>query len=85
MGFSLYISVDSDDDLRALYQAVARARASEQSEMDRLRRLRASGYGAGSSDGLSSELGRAETRERMLDRALWEVASHMETRGLAPW
>lgn len=83
----LSIPVDSPDELRALYRALVRARASERTEANRYGGLLSTGYGVtdGTRDAWRSDGWRARAQERMLDRLLGEVSMAMEKEGVEPW
>lgn len=81
----LSISVDSDDEVRALYQALIRAAATEHAEAARLSTLRGTGYLTNSTDSGASELTRALDRKDALRALSNEVRERMRLAGIEPW
>lgn len=80
--FDVDFFADSNDEIRALYQALMRARASERTEVTRLNKLLSSGYG---NDSTVSEHWRADARERMLDRLIISVFTEMQAKQVESW
>lgn len=81
----LSIAVDSDDEVRALYQALCRAETSEYSEASRLRSLRATGYLSNSADTAAEEQRRAEVRASVCRWLSISVKAWMNDRDIRPW
>lgn len=80
---TLRVAVDSDDELRALYQAIKRAIGETRTEINRLSSLRSTGYG--DPDVYHSQVWRLRASMTMLERLMMEATTDMALAGVDPW
>lgn len=78
----LTFTCETPDEFRALYRMLLQARNTQRAEAERLRSLRANGYGTESDDSMRW---RAEAMELMADRLIAQVGSEMMAEKIEPW
>lgn len=79
--FDLSIGYDDPEEIRALYQALNRAAAEELTEVNRLGRLRATGYTVAS----EAQFHRAEARLTEVRLLATFCRGSMRAAGIEPW
>ena len=81
-GLTLRVACDSDDEIRALYRGLFKARNTERSDAQMYRTRLGSGYGT---DADRTQMQRADAMYLMLDRLVGAVAEEMGRAGIEPW